>query len=265
MACCRESATRSAGEKGRIATWRARSASARPPRSWRTSCAAPAAPMSRGARSPAESSPCTSGGGRRPPRAPSAAADDERSRLAGDTRGEVLCVRNQHRLARGLGEIGRRLDLRPHAPARELAALEAAPRILHRQPLDALRARRAPVPVYAVHVRDDREQTDAQPPAEQGGGAVLVDHRLDGAQAPRRADHRHAAASGRDDDALGAKQAADRLESQYVHGTRRRNQTAKSETPLLDHLPAEAPLEILRAVARIPGTDRLRRRAQTRV
>ena len=102
------------------------------------------------------------------------------------------------------------LDLGEHAAGGELAAGGVLGQLGGAQLVQVALGRAAEVDGHVLDPGEDEQDLGAQVGREQGRGQVLVDHRLDPGQgAVGLADHRDAAATGRDHHRAGAEQGLD--------------------------------------------------------
>ena len=101
-----------------------------------------------------------------------------------------------------------RLDLRPHRAGRQLREQRLG--LVRRELAQLLLPVRAEAGEHRGHLGQDHEPVGAERAREEGGGAVLVDHRVDAREVLAAARGRDAAAADRDDDRPRGEQRADR-------------------------------------------------------
>src|SRR6266540_1270271 len=126
---------------------------------------------------------------------------DPSARLSVDRGPEVLEVRDDDPLPASLEELDRRLDLRAHAPGRELARGQVLLRFGDRHAVEGLLRRLAEIQRDLRHVCRDHEMLPSQPPREDRGREVLVDYRLDADETTAPPDDGNAASTRGDHDA----------------------------------------------------------------
>src|SRR2546425_174015 len=159
--------------------------------------------------------------------------------LAGQGGGGVLEVGEARMLPAVLEELDDRLDLRAHAPRRELALGEVLFRLRDRHSIEEPLVRLAEIQGDLGDVRRDHEVLPSDRFRQDGGREVLVDHRLDADQLAILADDRDPTATRRDHDtsfAVAAERAADLL-LDNVHRPRGRDDSPPASALVVHHLP----------------------------
>src|SRR2546427_4327011 len=160
--------------------------------------------------------------------------------LAGHCGGEGFEVSDYRVLPAVLEELDDGLDLRTHAPGRELSVGEMLLRFGDREVVEDPLARLAEIQSDLGHVRRDHEVLPSDRFREDRSREVLVDHRLDADQLAIFADHRDAATTRRDHHAslAVADQRADDILLDDIHGPRGRHNPPPAPALVVHHLPA---------------------------
>ena len=136
----------------------------------------------------------------------------------------------------------RRLDLRPHRAGRELR--EERLGVVGGELAQLLLLVRAEAGVDRRHLGQDHEPVGAELAREEGGGAVLVDHRVDAREVLAAPRGRDAAAADGDDDRARGEQRADRAELDHLERLRRGHDAPPAAAGVVDDLPAAVALEL---------------------
>src|SRR5438128_809147 len=159
--------------------------------------------------------------------------------LGGHGRGEMLEVGDDRMLPAVLEELDDRLDLRAHAPRRELALGEVLFRLRDRHSIEEPLVRLAEIQGDLGDVRRDHEVLPSDRFRQDGGREVLVDHRLDADQLAILADDRDPTATRRDHDAslAVADERADDVLLDDVHRPRRWHDSPPAAPLVVHHLP----------------------------
>src|SRR6266581_4563647 len=165
---------------------------------------------------------------------------DSGARLSVDRGPEVLEVRDDDLLPASLEELDRRLDLRAHAPGRELAGGQVLLRLRDRHAIEGPLSRLPEIQGDLRHVRRDREMLPSERPREDRGREVLVDHRLDADEARSPPDDGDTASARGDHDAAVAvpDEPRDDVLLDDVQGLRRRHDAPPPAALVEHHLPA---------------------------
>src|SRR2546429_543942 len=163
------------------------------------------------------------------------------SARSGDERSKP--VTRYPRFARSVvwrGAPAHRVDLRPHAPGRELALGEVFLRRRSREPIGERLARFAETQGDLGRVRRDPEVLPPDRFRQDGGREVLVDHRLDADQRAILSDDRDPTATRRDHEAslAIADERADDVLLADVHRPWGRNDPPPAPTLVVRHLPS---------------------------
>src|SRR6185295_6286125 len=159
-----------------------------------------------------------------------------------------------------LREGDERLDLRPHAAGAEVALGRVSLGLGDGDAVEPLLVGLAEADRDARHAGRDHQQVGAHLDREQGGGAVLVDHRLDAAQiAAGDLLDRDAAAAAGDDERAFARQPLDDRRLDDALGLRRRDRAPPAAVAVLHHRPAELGGERARDLLLHERADRLGR------